>query len=585
MSGETEEMSDLQSGQDYDAVIWSDDPEREYFKSIMKSGKSGSGTPLAYEDSLIGDGAAMTNILEESSLPTYDQPIVRLQGDTGLDYLENDTIDNIEPETPVNHKGGWNFFYPAKKQPEKEQGEVDANPSQPFSPVSALTPPNVGDDHVDVVKIHQDLDYIEGGEIPGFIFVASGRTAAVTTKNPNAADAGGAVVDKGMNGKSNNGKAFSDTEAVRSEGRKSCSFVKWFIVGMVIAVLASVVLIVLVITQKGFGSSASSNLLPNAPDVPTSAPVPASHTSPSHTPLSNLTAAPSESVLHNTTKPTRKPVSPPSAAPIQPLTRAPVAHVTKVPVPAPTIAPFPAPTLIPVPPPTLAPIPPPTLAPIFPPTLAPIPAPTQAPVPAPTQSPVPPPTQPPVPLVTLSPISPPTAVPVPASTPVPVIPQTPMPVPSPTVKPTASPMEILRNFLVSQSPASASALSTSGTPQYQALQWLASEPNVGSYSSAKKVQRWVLATLYHSTAGSQWTSSTSWLSQINECSWYQVACDNTQTFVESLTLGSNNMVGSLPLEITLLSNSLSILSLNANAITGTLATQLGFLSQLRKWIV
>ena len=105
------------------------------------------------------------------------------------------------------------------------------------------------------------------------------------------------------------------------------------------------------------------------------------------------------------------------------------------------------------------------------------------------------------------------------------------------------------------------ALQTPSTPQNHAAIWLANNTNLDTYSDAKKIQRYVLATLFYSTNGDGWNNNTGWLTDEDECSWYNKAneafCVNGSVFeldmydLERKT--ANNLVGTIPNELALLS--------------------------------
>jgi len=127
------------------------------------------------------------------------------------------------------------------------------------------------------------------------------------------------------------------------------------------------------------------------------------------------------------------------------------------------------------------------------------------------------------------------------------------------------------------------ALKEQSTPQNEALNWLANNTNLNSYSNATKIQRYALATLFYSTNGTSWYQNLGWLSHFDECDWYTYAgegssCDENRT-VKDLNLSENNLVGTIPNELALLSN-LSWLDLSVNSLTGTIPSQLGLLSNL-----
>lgn len=115
---------------------------------------------------------------------------------------------------------------------------------------------------------------------------------------------------------------------------------------------------------------------------------------------------------------------------------------------------------------------------------------------------------------------------------------------------------------------------TPSTPQNDAFIWLATNKNLEMYTDEKKIQRYVLATFYYSTNGNGWYSNTAWLSDIDECGWYNQArsfCSNGA--VVALGLYENHLVGTIPRELALLSDSLSkYLSCRTMFVTNMLLT-------------
>ena len=123
----------------------------------------------------------------------------------------------------------------------------------------------------------------------------------------------------------------------------------------------------------------------------------------------------------------------------------------------------------------------------------------------------------------------------------------------------------LYDLVVSASPDGGQALQRSGSPQFAAFEWLQSNANDGISSEQQLLQRYALATLYYSTGGQEWTTSPAWLSSEDECDWYTTGqsdgvCDSNGNYVK-IVLEGNNLVGSLPLEILLLSDNLGEFSL------------------------
>jgi hypothetical protein len=119
-----------------------------------------------------------------------------------------------------------------------------------------------------------------------------------------------------------------------------------------------------------------------------------------------------------------------------------------------------------------------------------------------------------------------------------------------------SPLQKFKSLLIPVSFDNGTALQTPLTPQNNALNWLANNnTNLDSYSNAKKIQRYALATLFFSTNGASWNDNSTWMSDEDECLWYNSGlsvCTNGS--VEVLDLLSNNLVGTIPNELALLTN-------------------------------
>ena len=134
--------------------------------------------------------------------------------------------------------------------------------------------------------------------------------------------------------------------------------------------------------------------------------------------------------------------------------------------------------------------------------------------------------------------------------------------------------------------------------QARALEWLAKDPNFSSYAEWRVLQRFALATIYYATEGETWYESTDWLSyNVSECEWLsstrrghfclgglnglsisQTQCSLSDAWkdshllypeemgrLQSLSLASNGLKGSLPAEIGLLT-SLRIIDLSNNKL-------------------
>ena len=166
----------------------------------------------------------------------------------------------------------------------------------------------------------------------------------------------------------------------------------------------------------------------------------------------------------------------------------------------------------------------------------------------------------------------------------------------PVTVPTASPITLapqscgrpcrLRELLISVWPPLEDALGGVNTPQYSSLEWLANNADYESYSDDQLIQRFALATLYFSTAGGRWRKNDLWLSDTDECAWYSgsssATCDPNGSFIR-LHLNLNNVGGTLPSDIALLSNLIEIdfsTSGSQASLSGAIPTELGKLQKL-----
>lgn len=178
-------------------------------------------------------------------------------------------------------------------------------------------------------------------------------------------------------------------------------------------------------------------------------------------------------------------------------------------------------------------------------------SPTVATTEAPTKTPTEPPTVPPtVSPTTQGPTAPPTTAPTIAPTPEPT---TPLPFE----------LEELIAMLSAVSPDKGAALSSRTTNQFFAAQWLSKESSFEWYSDQTKIQRYVLGLLYLGTSGYQWANSTGWLTEQDECNWFFDSRDGVDVCndfgdLSRLNLPANNLKGSIPAEISLLSDSLGM---------------------------
>ena len=88
-------------------------------------------------------------------------------------------------------------------------------------------------------------------------------------------------------------------------------------------------------------------------------------------------------------------------------------------------------------------------------------------------------------------------------------------------------------------------------------------------------ERTVLLNLFAGTNGASWTTSTNWNGAAgSECTWFGVACDNSQSTVTGVDLHTNNLTGSLPADLDNLTN-LHDLLVQDNHLTGPIPALTG----------
>jgi len=87
-------------------------------------------------------------------------------------------------------------------------------------------------------------------------------------------------------------------------------------------------------------------------------------------------------------------------------------------------------------------------------------------------------------------------------------------------------------------------------------------------------ERAALIALYNATDGDHWTDNSHWLGAPGtECQWFGVTCDGTGSSVTRVDLYDNNLQGSLPSELSQLTN-LDFLNLSKNGLTGSIPVEL-----------
>ena len=154
------------------------------------------------------------------------------------------------------------------------------------------------------------------------------------------------------------------------------------------------------------------------------------------------------------------------------------------------------------------------------------------------------------------------------------------PSPSPTYAPLTTEQQELLDYLVSISPDNGTVLLSDNhrsTPQYKAFEWLIYGNDDGSgpvnADRLHTVQFFAYVTLYYSTNGPDWFLTDNWLSTSNShvCNWARrqpsTLCPTYGS--EHLGLGGNNLVGTIPGELGLVST-LTDMDLSTNVLSGSI---------------
>jgi hypothetical protein len=98
------------------------------------------------------------------------------------------------------------------------------------------------------------------------------------------------------------------------------------------------------------------------------------------------------------------------------------------------------------------------------------------------------------------------------------------------------------------------------------------------------VQYWTLATIYFALGGPNWQDQKDWLTGKSPCDpekWSGITCSQETSNVVSMEMIANNLRGSFPTEIALLT-SLSQLRLMNNQITGEIPSEIGLCQGLKE---
>jgi hypothetical protein len=127
--------------------------------------------------------------------------------------------------------------------------------------------------------------------------------------------------------------------------------------------------------------------------------------------------------------------------------------------------------------------------------------------------------------------------------------------------------------------------STTGTAEELAVQWLIEDDLTTATDDLKALrQRYVLSTLWFlqtpTTFGTDDKNYTdTWTTDLDECAWLDVACDENDDQVTALSLFKKNVQGRIPDDLGLLTAMISM-DLRDNTLSGTIPWSLGSLTAL-----
>ena len=120
-----------------------------------------------------------------------------------------------------------------------------------------------------------------------------------------------------------------------------------------------------------------------------------------------------------------------------------------------------------------------------------------------------------------------------------------------------------------------------GSNEFKAMEWIVDDDpaslSIQTTPTQQLVERFVLALLYFATSGSDWVDDDDWIGIRPVCMCSMVTCVDDE--VQELHMRENNLVGSIPSEIGLLTN-LDVITIWGNQLVGTLPTTIGELSGL-----
>jgi hypothetical protein len=103
-----------------------------------------------------------------------------------------------------------------------------------------------------------------------------------------------------------------------------------------------------------------------------------------------------------------------------------------------------------------------------------------------------------------------------------------------------------------------------------------------TFAAIPQSERDALVALYDSTGGPSWSESSGWLGAAGtECSWFGITCDSTESHVTSIWMQSNGLAGTLPGEISQLTE-LETLDIFDARLSGTVPASIATMTKLER---
>lgn len=164
-------------------------------------------------------------------------------------------------------------------------------------------------------------------------------------------------------------------------------------------------------------------------------------------------------------------------------------------------------------------------------------------------------------------------------------PRTPAPTPAPTIPPDIAPelqFPVILQAIESNTFLNVSDLSND-LAYYQdpanralaknelekAMFWsIIDDPFQPTPDSPWLIPRFALAAFYYATGGEQWTTQSNWLTIASVCDWHGIYCDRFRNSVREVDQTGNNLVGTIPDSLNMLSTLLA-LTVTQNQLVGT----------------